>query len=151
MRNKLVQFVTAAAVLFGLFSFGDLTPVQRSFLRDRTRVIGQDTKTLPGFVISTMAKGNRTWVETNRLSVINFKRAPIKYSKIQIIGNLKQVDKWEPVKNFLKDRDLWDEWNAAQYVADDYPGFSAATNAAVRAGLGTDEQIKEILKKSVDK
>lgn len=134
-----------------LFAIGDLTPVQRSFLRDRVRVVAQDTKTKPGYVISTMRKGSRVWVETNKLAVINYRRAPRKYSKIRIIGNLKEIDKWADVKQFIQSADLWDEWVACQYIQDDYPAFIAATNSAVLMGLGTDQQIKDILKNSEDK
>ena len=151
MRSKLFHLFTAAAVLFGLFSFGDLTPVQRSFLRERTRVVSQDTKTLPGYCISVMAKGRETWTETNKLSVVNFKRAPRKISKLRLIVNLKKIGKWDAVKMFIKENDLEDEFNAAQFISEDYPGFDGIINLAVRSGLGTRAEIEEIINNSVDK
>lgn len=127
-----------------------LTDLQRSMLRNRTRLINQDTQTIDGYVINTFKKGDSVWMTTNKLSVINYKKAPRKISKIQLITNLKAIGKWDTVKLFIQQNGFWDEFNNCQFISTDYPLYEQAVDKAIKEGLATKEEIDSIISNSYD-
>lgn len=67
------------------------------------------------------------------------------YSKLSIVLALKAAGKWQPMKTFIEANGLADEWQSCQYVSDDFPQYPAMTNAIVRAGLMTSDEIASLL------
>lgn len=67
------------------------------------------------------------------------------YSKLSIVLALKAAGKWQPMKTFIEANGLADEWQSCQYVSDDFPQYPAITNAIVRAGLMTSDEIASLL------
>lgn len=72
------------------------------------------------------------------------------YSCLSIITEAKKIGKWEALKGWINAADLSDEWGKCSYIADTYEQYPAITNALVRSGVLTHEQIVDILSKSVD-
>lgn len=72
------------------------------------------------------------------------------YSKLALITAAKEAGVWASLKDFITRMNLKDEWDACQYITDDYAQFAAATNAIVSEGLATPEQITSMLSASVD-
>ncbi len=72
------------------------------------------------------------------------------YSKLAIITAAKKAGVWANLKAFIAEADLKDEWDACQYLTDDYPQFAAATNMLIKTGMATAEQVGAIFSSSVD-
>lgn len=72
------------------------------------------------------------------------------YSKLSIITTAKGLGCWQDLKAWIAAADLQEEWDAAQYLSDDYPQFASITNSIAAAGIATLEDIEAILAASVD-
>lgn len=71
--------------------------------------------------------------------------AATQYSKLSIVLAAKAAGKWLEMKSFIEANGLADEWQSCQYVSDDFPQYPAMTNAIVRAGLMTSDEIASLL------
>lgn len=67
------------------------------------------------------------------------------YSKLGIVTAAKTMGKWPQLKSWIAQADLQEEWDAAQYLSDDYLEFAAITNAICTSGIATAEEIATIL------
>lgn len=72
------------------------------------------------------------------------------YSKLAVITAAKAVGKWDGIKAWIAAAGYEDEWNACQYLSDDYPQFAAITNAVVQSGVASVEDIERIIYASRD-
>lgn len=77
------------------------------------------------------------------------KNPPRKISKLKLIVALKAAGKWDAVKAFISSAGYEDEWQAAQVLDEGYPQYDTAKNAAIEAGLATDEEIEAIISQSI--
>lgn len=76
-------------------------------------------------------------------------RAPRVFSKLYLVMALKKRGLFEQFMVVVRAAQLEAEWNAAQDVAEDFPGFVDFT-AQIGAALGlTDAQVEEILAEAV--
>ena len=76
-------------------------------------------------------------------------RAPRVFSKLYLVMVLKKRGLWTRFLCTLSEFGLEDEWNAAQDVAEDFPGF-ADFAARIGTALGlTDAEVEEILAEAV--
>lgn len=149
-RLRVVLAAAIVAVSASLFAdtTTDLLFAER-YVSGRRRVVGTDTATVPGSVITHYRQGSKTWATTNELRRVNFQ--PVKrYSKLKLIVAAKAAGKWAQVKAFIQANDMEDEWNACQYITSDYPAYTAATNAVVSAGIATDEEVKAFMRAAED-
>ena len=124
---------------------------QYKYLAARTRIVSQDTTTIPGKVITHYLKGGELWATTNNIAVINRNvDRPVKYSKLKLINAAKAAGKWQDVKAAIKAMDLEDEWQACQYITSDYPAYVAATNTVITRGIATEAEVKAFMRQAVD-
>lgn len=140
------------AAFFGLLAalaLAGVTDEQRRYFRQRTRVVRRDTESVPGHVVNHFARGSETWAETNALAVIGTP-VSLRLSKLKLIVELKRLNEWSRVKQFIREAGLEDEWGACQYIDTAYPAFVAATNQAVQAGLAADARVKAVIEASID-
>ena len=72
------------------------------------------------------------------------------YSKLALITAAKTAGRWDAAKAWIASSGFEDEWNAAQYVSDEYPQFAAITNALVTSGVVSPGEIALILEASRD-
>lgn len=72
------------------------------------------------------------------------------YSCLSIITEAKKIGKWEAIKEWINAAGLSDEWSKCNYIDDTYPQYPTITNALVQSGVITNEQIVDVLSKSVD-
>lgn len=78
--------------------------------------------------------------------------APVKkYTQYKVIGVLLQMGKWNDVKQFLVDNNLYDMFMAAQYLATDDPNFFAAKKQMARLLGITDKELDVILENCIDR
>ena len=78
--------------------------------------------------------------------------APVKkYTQYKVIGVLLQMGKWNDVKQFLTDNNLYDMFMAAQYLATDDPNFFAAKKQMARLLGITDKELDVILENCIDR
>lgn len=140
-----------ATIFIGLTlsSFAAIENVR--YVKERTRVIRQDTDTIQGKVITHYRKGRNTWTTTNDIVVINrVIDRPVKYSKLKLIVAAKAAGKWDEVKTAITAMNLEDEWNACQFIASDYPAYVAATNAVITSGIASESEVKAFMKQAED-
>ena len=124
---------------------------QYKYLVERTRIVAQDTSTIPGKVITHYHKGKELWATTNNIVTINRNiDRPVKYSKLKLINAAKAAGKWQDVKAAIKAMDLEDEWLACQYITSDYPAYVAATNTVITRGIATEAEVKAFMKQAED-
>ena len=124
---------------------------QYKYLAARTRIVSQDTTTIPGKVITHFLKGGEMWATTNNIAVINRNvDRPVKYSKLKLINAAKAAGKWQDVKAAIKAMDLEDEWQACQYITSDYPAYVAATNTVITRGIATEAEVKAFMRQAED-
>lgn len=140
-------------IIFGalLFAVADGADIANRYLNERTRVIAQDTASIPGSVITVYRKGEKTWSTTNMIKRVN--SAPpriVKYSKLKLIVAAKAAGKWDDVKAAIAAMDLEDEWNACQFITSDYPAYVAATNAVITRGIATEAEVKAFMRQAED-
>lgn len=78
--------------------------------------------------------------------------APVKkYTQYKVIGVLLQMGKWNDVKQFLTDNNLYDMFMAAQYLSTDDPNFFAAKKQMARLLGITDKELDVILENCIDR
>lgn len=118
------------------------------YLKNRKRVIARVVQ--GDQVITTFAQGTKTWAETNAVTVVVQRTAPVRYSKLKLIIAAKAAGKWDDVKAAIQAMDLEDEWQACQFVTSDYPAYVAATNTVVTQGIATDAEVKSFMKMAED-
>lgn len=147
MKTLLILLVAGAAVaVTGATTFGKTESTGAKYIRERVRIVAQDTTTIEGKVITTYRQGKKTWATTNAIQIIN-RRAdiPVRYSKLKLIVAAKQAGKWEDVKAAIQQMGIEDEWNACQYVTSDYPAYISATNAVIKNGIATEAEVKAFM------
>lgn len=151
MKQRTLAWFGAIAIMIAGLNVFAAADVAGRYLKERTRVVAQDAKTIPGSVITVYRKGVKTWATTNVLKVVN-RAAPrvVKYSKLKLITAAKAAGKWDDVKAAIQAMDLEDEWQACQYVTSDYPAYVAATNTVVSQGIATDAEVKAFMKMAED-
>lgn len=121
------------------------------YIKERTRIVAQDTETIPGKVITHYRKGKQSWATTNIIAVINrVIDRPVKYSKLKLIVAAKAAGKWQDVKAAIAAMDLEDEWQACQFITSDYPAYVAATNAVITRGIATEAEVKAFMRQAED-
>ena len=72
------------------------------------------------------------------------------YSKLGIITAAKQLGRWPALKAWIAEAGYSDEWDAASFLSDDYPQFTAITNSICAAGIASSEEVAAILLASID-
>ena len=72
------------------------------------------------------------------------------YSKLGIITASKQLGRWPALKAWIAEAGYSDEWDAASFLSDDYPQFTAITNSICAAGIASSEEVAAILSASID-
>jgi hypothetical protein len=127
------------------------TKPKYKYLVERTRIVAQDTDTIPGKVITRYRKGKKSWATTNDIAVINRDvDRPVKYSKLKLINAAKAAGKWADVKAAIAAMDLEDEWQACQFITSDYPAYVAATNTVITQGIATEAEVKAFMRQAED-
>ena len=151
MKQRTLAWFGALAVMIAGLNVFAATDVAGRYLKERTRVVAQDAKTIPGSVITVYRKGVKTWATTNVLKVVN-RAAPriIKYSKLKLIVAAKEAGKWDDVKAAIQAMNLEDEWNACQFITSDYPAYVSATNAVITRGIATEAEVKAFMRQAED-
>lgn len=152
MKTLLILLVAGAAVaVTGATTFGKTESTGAKYIRERVRIVAQDTTTIEGKVITTYRQGKKTWMTTNDIQIVNRRvDRPVRYSKLKLIIAAKQAGKWETLKAAIKQMGLEDEWNACQFVTSDYPAYIAATNIVVREGIATEAEVQAFMKLAED-
>lgn len=84
------------------------------------------------------------------LSAAIFHASATQYSKLAIITAAKSAGKWDGLKAWIQKAGYYDEWLVASYLSDEYPQYSAITNAIVSAGVATSAELAGILQASKD-
>lgn len=144
MKKTLVLLAAAACGIL-------YAEIGTRYIRERTRIVGQDTSTIPGSVITTYRQGLKSWSTTNVLRVVNRPVVrPIRYSKLKLIVAAKAAGKWADVKTAITAMGLEDEWQACQFIASDYPAYVAATNAVITQGIATEAEVKAFMSQAED-
>lgn len=151
MKMRTLIWVGSIAGIIAAMDTFAAANIAGRYLKERTRVIAQDAKTIPGSVITVYRKGSKSWATTNALKVVN-RAAPrvVKYSKLKLIVAAKAAGKWDDVKAAITAMDLEDEWQACQFVTSDYPAYVAATNTVVSQGIATDAEVKAFMAQAED-
>lgn len=141
----------AIAILFFCVGGVNADSIGTRYIRERTRIVGQDTQTIPGYVITTYRQGTKLWAVTNEIVIVNrLVERPIKYSKLKLIRAAKTAGKWDALKAAIAAMDMDDEWQACQHIQSDDPAYIAATNAVVTRGIATDEQVQAFMRQAED-
>jgi hypothetical protein len=150
-NEKTTLGLTLLICMTAIMSIAATKDIATRYLTERTRIVAQDTKTIPGKVITHYRKGKNSWATTNAITVINrVVDRPVKYSKLKLIVAAKAAGKWDDVKSAIKAMDLEDEWNACQFITSDYPAYIAATNAVVTKGIASEAEIKAFMRQAED-
>jgi hypothetical protein len=150
-KNKVTMGLALLLTMTAIMSIAATTDIATRYIKERTRIVAQDTKTIPGKVITHYRKGKKSWATTNDIVVIN--RAidrPVKYSKLKLIVAAKAAGKWADVKAAIAAMGLEDEWNACQFITSDYPAYIASTNAVISRGIATDDEVRAFMKMAED-
>jgi hypothetical protein len=150
-KNKVTMGLALLLTMTAIMSIAATTDIATRYIKERTRIVAQDTKTIPGKVITHYRKGKKSWATTNVIAVINrVIDRPIKYSKLKLIGAAKAAGKWADVKAAIAAMDLEDEWNACQFITSDYPAYVSATNAVITRGIATEAEVKAFMAQAED-
>ena len=84
-----------------------------------------------------------TWVEAPDV-------APVRsISKRKLMNVLKAVNLWTPIKGYMEQNDLWDDFAMATTLDDNDPLLTQAITALVSGGILTAEQAATIIDNSV--
>lgn len=150
-NNKVTMGLALLLSMTVIMSIGATNDIAPRFIKERTRIVAQDTKTIPGKIITHYRKGKKSWATTNAIAVINrvIDRS-VKYSKLKLINAAKAAGKWEDVKAAIQAMNLEDEWLACQFITSDYPAYVAATNAVVTRGIATEAEVKAFMRQAED-
>jgi hypothetical protein len=150
-KNKVTMGLALLLSMTAIMSIAATKDIATRYIKERTRIVAQDTKTIPGKVITHYRKGKKSWATTNDIVVINrVVDRPVKYSKLKLINAAKAAGKWKDVKAAIQAMDLEDEWQACQFITSDYPAYVAATNAVVTQGIATEAEVKAFMKMAED-
>lgn len=149
--NKISVILLSAATLVVTAAGYASDPIKTRYIKDRIRIVTQDTKTIPGSVITEYRQGAKGWMTTNNLTVINRNIVrPKKYSKLKLIVAAKEAGKWEEVKAAIQAMNLEDEWQACQYITSDYPAYISATNIVISQGIASEKEVQDFMKLAED-
>lgn len=141
----------ALAMGLAVASFGAAgSKTYTDYLKERKRVIAREI--VGDKVLTTLAQGRKTWVETNTLQRVVQRVAPIRlrYSKLKLVVAAKAAGKWDDVKAAILAMDLEDEWQACQCITSDYPAYVAATNTVITRGIATEAEVKAFMRQAED-
>ena len=72
------------------------------------------------------------------------------YSKLALVMAAKASGKWGDLKSFIASAGLVDEWQACDYLSDEFPQFAQITNAVVMSGLATAAEVSALLEAARD-
>ncbi|MBR2983559.1 MAG: hypothetical protein IKC80_10085 [Kiritimatiellae bacterium] len=72
------------------------------------------------------------------------------YSKLALVMAAKASGKWGDLKSFIASAGLVDEWQACDYLSDEFPQFAQITNAVVVSGLATAAEVSALLEAARD-
>ena len=152
MNNNTVTMGLALLIgMTAIMSIAAAKDIATRYIKERTRIVAQDTKTIPGKVITHYRKGTKSWATTNVIAVINrVIDRPVKYSKLKLIVAAKAAGKWDDVKAAIQAMDLEDEWQACQFITSDYPAYVAATNTVITRGIATEAEVKAFMRQAED-
>ena len=84
------------------------------------------------------------------LALITISASAAQYSKLALVMAAKSAGKWGDLKSFIASTGLVDEWQACDYLSDDFPQFTQITNAVVSSGLATAEEVSALLEAARD-
>lgn len=150
MRKPQIAAMLALALMTVMSAFA-AKDIAQNYLKERVKIVARDTKTIPGYAITTYRKGTQIYSKTNVIKVIN-RAAPriYRYSKLKLIKAAKAAGKWADVKAAIQAMDLEDEWLACQFITSDYPAYIAATNAVIVRGIASEAEVKAFMKQAED-
>lgn len=150
-NNKVTMGLALLIGMTAIMSIAATNDIATRYIKERTRIVAQDTKTIPGKVITHYRKGKQSWATTNVIAVINrVIDRPVKYSKLKLINAAKAAGKWQDVKAAIQAMDLEDEWQACQFITSDYPAYVAATNTVITRGIATEAEVKAFMRQAED-
>lgn len=150
-NNKVTLGLALLLSMTAIMSIAATKNIATRYIKERTRIVAQDTKTIPGKVITHYRKGKQSWATTNIIAVINrVIDRPVKYSKLKLINAAKAAGKWDDVKAAIQAMNLEDEWLACQFITSDYPAYVAATNAVITRGIATEAEVKAFMRQAED-
>jgi hypothetical protein len=150
-NEKITLGLALLLSMTAIMSIAAINDIATRYIKERTRIVAQDTKTIPGKVITHYRKGKQSWATTNVIAIINrVVDRPVKYSKLKLIVAAKAAGKWADVKAAITAMDLEDEWNACQFITSDYPAYVAATNTVITRGIATEAEVKAFMKQAED-
>jgi hypothetical protein len=150
-NEKITLGLALLLSMTAIMSIAATNDIATRYIKERTRIVAQDTKTIPGKVITHYRKGKQSWATTNVIAIINrVVDRPVKYSKLKLIVAAKAAGKWADVKAAITAMDLEDEWNACQFITSDYPAYVAATNTVITRGIATEAEVKAFMKQAED-
>jgi hypothetical protein len=72
------------------------------------------------------------------------------YSKLALVMAAKASGKWGDLKSFIASAGLVDEWQACDYLSDEFPQFALITNTVVSSGLATAAEVSALLEAARD-
>ncbi len=84
------------------------------------------------------------------LAIITISASAAQYSKLALVMAAKASGKWGDLKSFIASAGLVDEWQACDYLSDEFPQFSEITNAVVMSGLATAAEVSALLEAARD-
>lgn len=70
-------------------------------------------------------------------------------SKRKLMNNLKEMEVWQQVKQYLIANDLWDDWETSTILDESDPFFKGAMGALKNLLSLTDLQIEELISNSI--
>lgn len=150
-KTKVTMGLALLLTMTAIMSIAATKDIAARYIKERTRIVAQDTKTIPGKVITYYRKGKQSWATTNIIAVINrVIDRPVKYSKLKLIVAAKAAGKWNDVKAAIQAMDLEDEWNACQFITSDYPAYVSATNTVITRGIATEAEVKAFMRQAED-
>jgi hypothetical protein len=84
------------------------------------------------------------------LALITISASAAQYSKLALVMAAKSAGKWGDLKSFIASAGLVDEWQACDYLSDEFPQFTQITNAVVSSGLATAAEVSALLEAARD-
>ena len=144
------QIAVMLALMTGMSAFA-AKDIAQNYLKERVKIVARDTKTIPGYAITTYRKGTEIYSKTNVIKVVN-RAAPriYRYSKLKLIRTAKEAGKWADLKAAIMAMGMEDEWYACQHIQSDDPAYIAATNAVVTRGIASDAAVKAFMRQAED-
>jgi hypothetical protein len=84
------------------------------------------------------------------LALVTLSASAAQYSKLALVMAAKSAGKWGDLKSFIASAGLVDEWQACDYLSDEFPQFTQITNAVVSSGLATAAEVSALLEAARD-